>query len=118
MNDAEAPVTFLCNSASFKYKQKITSSPGDDGAKSVQIMVPLKSLSNFWRNYETLLINCEINLILTWSANSVISNTAANQATTFGITDTKLFVPVATLSIFDKARPSLFGGLRVRTTLF
>ena len=118
MNDAEAPVTFLCNSASFKYKQKITSSPGDDGAKAVQIMVPLKSLSNFWRNYETLLINCEINLILTWSANSVISNTAANQATTFGITDTKLFVPVATLSIFDKATPSLFGGLRVRTTLF
>ena len=36
------------------------------------------------------LINCEINLILTWSANCVISNATVNQATTFAITDTKL----------------------------
>ena len=43
------------------------------------------------------LINYEINLILTWSANCVISNSAVNQATTFAITDTKLYVPVVTL---------------------
>ena len=36
------------------------------------------------------LINCEINLILTWSANCVISNATVNQGTTFAITDTKL----------------------------
>ena len=55
------------NSASFKFnllklsKQKITA---PDGAKDVEIMVPLKYLSNFWRTLEMPLINCEINLIL------------------------------------------------------
>ena len=61
-------------------------------------MVPLKFLSNFWRTLEMSLITCEINLILTWSENCVISSSDANQATTFAITDTKLSVPVATLS--------------------
>ena len=42
--------------------------------------------------------NCEINLILTWSANCVISSADANQTTTFAITDARLFVPIATLS--------------------
>ena len=51
-------------------------------------MVPLKYLSNFWRTLEMLLTTCEINLILTWSKNCAIpSNTAANQETTFAITD-------------------------------
>ena len=51
-----------------------------------------------------LLINCEIDLILTWSVNCVISNAAANQATTFAITDAKLYVPVVTLSTQDSAK--------------
>ena len=59
-------------------------------------MVPLKYLSNFWRIPEIPLINCEINLILTWSTNCVISNSAVNQAAKFAISDTKLFVPVLT----------------------
>ena len=67
-------------------------------------MVPLKYLSNFWRTLEMPLISCEINLILTWPENYVISNTAANQATTFAITDTKLYVPVVTLSTQDNAK--------------
>ena len=45
---------------------------------AVKIIVPLKHLSNFWRTRE--MPNCEIYLILTWSANYVISNAAANQA--------------------------------------
>ena len=54
-------------------------------------MVPLKYLSNFWRTLEIPLINCEINLILTWSEKCVLaSNTAANQAARFVITETKL----------------------------
>ena len=45
------------------------------------------------------LIICEINLILLCSRNCVISSEiAANRATTFAITDTKLYVPFATLS--------------------
>ena len=61
-------------------------------------MVLLKYLGNFWRTLEMPLINCEINLVLTWSANCIISNTAANQATTFAITDRKFYVSVVTLS--------------------
>ena len=36
------------------------------------------------------LINREINIILIWSANCVVSNGAHNQATKFVMTDTKL----------------------------
>ena len=59
-------------------------------------MVPLKYLSNFWRTLEIPLINCEVNLILTWSSTCVITD--SNGAATFAITDTKLYVPVVTLS--------------------
>ena len=52
-------------------------------------MIPLRYLSNFWRSFEMPLINCEINLILIWSANCVISSHAANQATTFAITESQ-----------------------------
>ena len=47
---------------SFNFKLKITSQTGDGGTKNVEIMVPLKYLSNFWRTLEMPLINCEINL--------------------------------------------------------
>ena len=61
-------------------------------------MVSLKYLSNFWRSREMPLINCEINLILTWSANCVIVSTnVANQGATFSMTLTKLYVPLLTL---------------------
>ena len=65
-------------------------------------MVPLKYLSNFWRTLEMPLINCEVNLILTWSSTCVITNSAG--AGTFEITDTKLYVPVATLSNQENAK--------------
>ena len=45
---------------------------GDDGTKDDEIMVPLKYLCNSWRPLEIPLINCEKNLILTWSMNCVI----------------------------------------------
>ena len=41
----------------------MTGQNGDDGTKNVEIMVPPKYLSNFWRTLEISLINCEINLI-------------------------------------------------------
>ena len=51
------------------------------------------------------LINCQINIFLTWSANCVIIYTdVANQNTTFAITETKLYVPVATLSTQGNAK--------------
>ena len=62
---------------------------------SIAVEYGLKYLSNFWRTLEILLINCEVNLILTWSANCLIESTnVANQGATFTITETKPYVPV------------------------
>ena len=83
----------------------MTGQTGDNGGKNVEIMVPLIYLSKFWRILEMSLINCEINLILTWSTNCVIVSTnAANQNATFKITDTKLYVPLVTLSTQDNSK--------------
>ena len=84
---------------SFKFKAKITGQTGNDVTKDVETIVPLKYLSIFWRTLEMPLINCEVNLILKWSSNCVlIATVIQNQAATFEITDTKLYVPVVTLS--------------------
>ena len=90
---------------SFKFKAKITGLTGNDGTKNVEIMVPLKYLSNFWRTLEMPLINCEVNLILTWSSTCVLIATGnQNQAARFAITDTKLYVPVVTLSTQENTK--------------
>ena len=47
------------------------------------------------------LINCEVNLILTWSSTCVITNSTG--AGRFEITDAKLYVPILTLSTQDNA---------------
>ena len=83
------------NSASFKFNQKITGVTAAGGIKDVEVMVPLKYLSNFWRTLEIPLINCEINLILNWSKKCVLSDDT--KETTLAITDTKLYVPVQQL---------------------
>ena len=48
------------------------------------------------------LINCEVNLILTWSSTCVITD--SNGAGTFAITNTKLYVPVVTLSTQENTK--------------
>ena len=61
------------------------------------------------------LINCEVNFILTWSANCVILNTnVANQIPKFTITETNVYVPVVTLSAQDNAKllPILKSGFK------
>ena len=61
------------------------------------------------------LINCEVNLILTSSENCVIIYTnVANQNPTFEITETRLYVPVVTLSTQDNAKliPQLKLGFK------
>ena len=90
---------------SFNFKAKITSQTGVDGTKNVEIMVPLKHLSNLWRTLKMPLINYEVNLILTWSSTCVIVSTNnANQGATFTITNTRLYVPVVTLSTQENAK--------------
>ena len=86
---------------SFNFKAKMTGQNNDDGEiNNIEIMVRLKYfLSNFWRTLEMALINCEVNLILTGSANCVIVYTnVADQGATFQINEAKLYVPVVTLS--------------------
>ena len=80
----------------------MTCQTGDDEAKKVEIMVPLKY---FWRTLEMPFINCEINRILRWSANCVIvASNIANRNATFAITDTKLYVTVGTVSKQDNSK--------------
>ena len=85
----DEPNDNLADSESFKSKLKITGkTPNDGNEKGVEIMVPIKYLSNFWRTLEMPLINCEVNLLLTWSSTCVITNSTS--AVSFAITDTKL----------------------------
>ena len=121
----------IIKSESFKYKasitgttynvdEKITNADGNVvdnpaydvnkiGTKEVEIVVPLKYLIDFWRNFDMLLINCEISLTLTQPADCVINSMEKRAITatrrdgsptgaTFKITDTKQYVPVVTLS--------------------
>ena len=62
-------------------------------------------LSHFLKTFEMALINYEINLILTWSATSLMSSGApANQATTFAKVETKLYVLPVTFSTQGNAK--------------
>ena len=71
----DEPNDNIADSESFKSKVKITGkTPNNGNTKDVEIIVPLKHLSNFWRTLEMSLINCEINLILTWFRDRVITN--------------------------------------------
>ena len=93
----------LADSESFKSSVKITgNTPNSGNTKDVEVIVPLQYLSNFWKTLEMPLINCEVNLILTWSSTCVITNSKG--AGKFAITDTKLYVPVVTLSTQDNAK--------------
>ena len=74
------------NSASFKYKTGITGNTYniDDGEEwydankvgknETKVVIPLKYLSNFWRSLNIPLINCEVELILTWSKNCILAD--------------------------------------------
>ena len=89
-------------SGSFKYNVSLLGNLDVDGniAKtSGKIVTPLKYLSNFFRSLEMPLINCKIKLNLTWKKQCVLSN--QDGAAVFIINDTKMYVPVVTLSKED-----------------
>ena len=128
----------ITNSKSFKYKSSITGKASnanqgtDQGNTKLEIVVPLKCLSIFWKTLDMPIINCEISLTLTWSGNCVLTNITTETAAaaqgdnpareridaptnaTFKITDTKLYVPVVTLSTKDDNNflEQLKSGLR------
>ena len=80
----------------------------NDSLRNVKVVIPLKYLNNFWRSLNIPLINCEVELIITWSKNCVLAALAVNVAVEqaivapsgakFKITDIKLYVPVVSLS--------------------
>ena len=107
----------IMGSKSFHYKANFIEGGITQNNKTkndVKIVVPLKYLSNFWRNLNIPLINCEIELILTWFKNCVLISKATRHANynanprvseinnpenaIFQIIDTKLYVLVAILS--------------------
>ena len=107
------------NSETFKCKTSITgkTAENNDSLTNVKIVIPLKYLSNFWRSLKIPLINCEVELILTWSTNCVLADITTRNAqgdnpaivapsgAKFQIIDTKLCVPVVTLSKENDTKP-------------
>ena len=90
---------------SFNFKTKIAGQTNDDGIINVEIVAPLKYLINFWGTLEMPLINCKVELILTWSATCIIIYAdVVGQVPTFTITERNLYVPVVTLSTQDNAK--------------
>ena len=107
----------MLNSKSFDYKANFIENgmTHDNLTKNaVKIVIPLKYLSNFWRNLNIPLINCEVKLILTWFKNCVLIDKLTGDAdydadpiifkidipenAIFQLTDAKLYVPVVSLS--------------------
>ena len=70
----------------------------------VKIAVPLKYLSNFWISLKMTLINCKVELSLPWNENCILYSEDGNSVV--AITDTKLYVPIVTLSAEDKVKLS------------
>ena len=90
------------NSSSFKYKVTLLGYPvvaNNIARINVKVVVPLKYLSNFFRSLEMPLSNCKIKLNLTWKKECVLSTDDGNAV--FIINDTKMYVPVVSLSKED-----------------
>ena len=103
----------ILNSESFDYKANFIENGVTQNKlikNNVKIVIPLKYLSSFWKSLNIPLINCEVELISTWSKNCVLAymtvraaqnNNPAIVAPTgseFKIRDTKLHLPVVSLS--------------------
>ena len=89
----------------------------NSGKKSIELAIPLKYLSNFWRALNIPIISCEVSLELKWNKTCVITshqigvnldgrNTAAPTGATLTINDCKLYIPVVTLSKDDEIKLS------------
>ena len=92
LNDDDPPTVSYnadpIKNSSFKYRSSLAEETSDANQengenteqkntkikKSLEIVVPLKYLSNFWRTLDMPLINCEVSLTLTWSENCVLTN--------------------------------------------
>ena len=122
-DDAVADLT-ADNLSSFKYKINLLGNPvvaNNVARRNVKVVVSLKYLSNFFRSLEMPLINCKIKLNLTWKKECALSTDAGEAV--FITNDTKLYVPVVTLSKEDnkdfieqqnKGFQRLFIGMNIK----
>ena len=85
------------------YKSKLIKGTDNNNVNNVKLVVPLKYVRNFFRSLELPLVNSKIDLELTWHKDCMISSVdaAGGQVVSFMITDTKLYVPIVTLSTKD-----------------
>ena len=110
----------------FEYKTKIKGeAAANNHVLNTKAVLPLKYLSNFWKSLDQPFINCEIELHLTWSEDSIISEMLSNPEVpalpatnlpiasisegsttdvTFEINSTKLYVSVVTFFINDNVK--------------
>ena len=96
------------NFKSFEYKVKLLGNTVTYDAngilKNETVPAPLKYLINFWGSRAMPLINCKVELKLKWTKYCVLSAASADNINAnsnniiFTIKDTKLYVPVITLS--------------------
>ena len=122
----------ISGSESFDYETKLvgTLPDGEDELENIKIVVPLKNLNSFIFNLNFLMINSEIELILKWSQNCVLTEKAEREEKVatknpvqprmpavnvpsdlkFNITDCKLYVPVVGLQ--EKYRNKLYEDLK------
>ena len=118
------------NSNTFRYKNKITCNTynvaagaggyiaNKNGTQKIELAIPLKYLSNFWRALNISLISCEVSLELKWKKNCVITSLErrkvdagppivrdnAPTGATLAIDKCKLYIPVVTLSKGDEIK--------------
>ena len=64
--------------------------------KNIKIVIPLKYISNFFRNLSLPLINTKLYMELNWTKFSVLCN--QHQNSIFQITKGELYIPVVTLN--------------------
>ena len=85
------------------YKSKLVSGTDENNVNNVKLVVPLKYIRSFFRSLEMPLVNCKIDLELTWHKDCMIScaNAAVGHVVSFTFTNTKLYVPIVTLSTKD-----------------
>ena len=118
IND-NADVTNDNNAPSFKYKASIIGNAENNGTKNgVKIAASLKYLSNFSRSLERPLINCKIELSLNWIENCILTTAANSIKVVLNLTDTKLYVPVVTLSTEDNAKLSKLLSKEFKRTVY
>ena len=120
----------VVNSNTFKYKNKIIGNTDNvdagtdcydankNGTQTIELVIPLKYLGNFWRALNMPLISCEVSLELRRNKNCIITSLKERQVdadplvvregaptgASLAINGCKLYTPVVTLSKDDEIK--------------